>query len=423
MATPEEIFAAATTYTVKVRTYVRHPLLTDTEGTSEGAGFLVDRERGWILTNGHVAAEAPAEIDVRFDGGAFMAVTKLYVDPHLDLAVLKLAPGKVPERAVPAPLGCDKRPATGHPVVAFGHPSGLSFTGTRGIISGQRVRPGADWLQTDTPVSPGNSGGPLISLRSAGVVGISSAKYTGENTENLNFALPIVYACRVLELMAAGRDPSPPELPVVFADYDDDAPGLFVAAVYDDAFAMLEPGDRIVSVAGHAGPVDNSTALLNALRGRAGPVGLRLIRNDALVEAVIPVTPAPALTAMTAVAVSGMVIADSMQVDAAEFNLGRPLMVHDVSSSQLAAARGFQLNDLIVSVDGRPFDDAGTLYTYLKNVALTNADQKSAGQPSAGAGSGRARFLIKRLSNLPRQWYQYRFINLPIDEPVLVNGR
>ncbi|NNL99241.1 MAG: trypsin-like serine protease [Gammaproteobacteria bacterium] len=406
-ATPEEIFAAARTYTVKIRTYVRYPLLTDTEGTSEGAGFLIDRERGWILTNGHVAGEAPSKIDIRFDGSAFTPVRKLYIDPHLDLAVLQIPPGEVPETAGAAPLACDRRPDTGHPVVAFGHPSGLSFTGTRGIISGQRVLPGADWLQTDTPISPGNSGGPLISLRSARVVGISSAKYTGEDTENLNLALPMVYACRVLELLAAGRDPSPPWLPIVFADHDDDAPGLRVAAVYDERFAALRPGDRIISVAGYAGPVDNATALMDALRGRASEVELRLVRDGSLVEATIRIAPHPPVTGVVAVAFSGMVIANSMQVDAAEFNLGAPLMVHDVSGSRLAVARGFELNDVIVSVDGRPFNKPEALFTYLKNRA---------------ARGETPRFLVKRLSVLTRQWYQYRFIDLPIEEPVLVTG-
>ena len=60
-----------------------------------------------------------------------------------------------------AKLKCDGEPAAGRAVIAYGHPWGLDFTATRGIISGTKPRDGEEKLQTDAALNPGNSGGAL----------------------------------------------------------------------------------------------------------------------------------------------------------------------------------------------------------------------------------------------------------------------
>ena len=50
------LFLRAIQYTVKIRTSVEIPFAGDDKGTVEGAGFLVDRERRWLLTNAHVVS-------------------------------------------------------------------------------------------------------------------------------------------------------------------------------------------------------------------------------------------------------------------------------------------------------------------------------------------------------------------------------
>ena len=47
---PEQVFRDAVAYTVKVRTRIETPFIEDERGTSEGAGFVVDAKRGWIMT-------------------------------------------------------------------------------------------------------------------------------------------------------------------------------------------------------------------------------------------------------------------------------------------------------------------------------------------------------------------------------------
>ena len=105
-------------------------------------------------------------------------------------------------------------PPVGHPVGAFGHPWRLQFTGTRGIISGVTSRYRTELLQTDAPINQGNSGGPLISLEDGRIVGINTAGIRG--AQNTNFAVAMKYACRIVELLRAGADPSPPDLGLVF---------------------------------------------------------------------------------------------------------------------------------------------------------------------------------------------------------------
>lgn len=80
-ATDEEIFEHAPAFTVQIRTVVYMPFAGDERSASMGAGFVVDAERGWIMTNVHVAARSPSEIRIRFREGEYHDAEKLYVDP------------------------------------------------------------------------------------------------------------------------------------------------------------------------------------------------------------------------------------------------------------------------------------------------------------------------------------------------------
>ena len=79
-------------YTVKVVTVIDQPFGHEHKGRSSGSGFLVDRERGWIVTNAHVAARSPSRIRINFRDGDPVAATKLHVDALVDLAVERLSP-------------------------------------------------------------------------------------------------------------------------------------------------------------------------------------------------------------------------------------------------------------------------------------------------------------------------------------------
>jgi S1-C subfamily serine protease len=160
-------------------------LFEDEAGNFTGAGFVVDAERGWIVTNAHVVSRSPAKLRVRLRGGPWLPARRVYVDPYLDVAVLAPhQPAKLAGVAA-ARLACDGMPPVGHPVGAFGHPWNLDFTGTRGIVAGASDRFEVGALLTDAPINDGNSGGPLISLVDGRVVGVNTSALDAKSVQNL----------------------------------------------------------------------------------------------------------------------------------------------------------------------------------------------------------------------------------------------
>ncbi len=148
-----------------------------------GTGFVLTQD-GYILTNRHVAIDertrrAPASHAVLFPGKERELPAKLIAyDPVVDLALLK-AEG-VPNLT---PITWAKSAALreGDTVVAAGYPLALSdrrlaggdMTFTFGRLSAHRVFEGAEFLQHDSEVNPGNSGGPLVN-RCGEVVGVNT---------------------------------------------------------------------------------------------------------------------------------------------------------------------------------------------------------------------------------------------------------
>ena len=132
----EQAFEQARQYTAKVVTRVELPFYGDKKGTTIGAGFVVDAGRGWVMTNAHVVARSPSQVKVALLDGDYYVARKIYVDPYIDIAMLEIVDMPAKQGIVAATLDCEDAPAVGHTVGAFGHPWDLSFTGTRGIISG-----------------------------------------------------------------------------------------------------------------------------------------------------------------------------------------------------------------------------------------------------------------------------------------------
>jgi len=127
-------------------------------------------------------------------------------DPKTDLALIRVPPS---DRLNPLPLGDSDAILPGDWVVAIGNPFGLDHTVTVGVVSakGRDIGHGPydDYIQTDAPMNPGNSGGPLLNLRGE-VVGINSAITPDANA--IGFAVPINLAKEILpQLREKGRVP------------------------------------------------------------------------------------------------------------------------------------------------------------------------------------------------------------------------
>ncbi len=407
----ETIFRQAQDYTVKIDATIRQPFVEDKATSGQGAGFLVDRERGWILTNAHVVGLSPAEVKVSFRDGPPLPARKLYVEPSqdFDLAILAVDPQSLPMTAVAARVDCSAAPAVGHPVGAFGHPWGYTYTGTRGIISGDLAE-GKFYLRTDAAINPGNSGGPLISLKTGRVVGINTSRVKAENNQNTNFALPSLYACPVLASLAAGQDPTPPAFPVIFrenpANHQGD--GLVVARSYLPKGALdLRPGDKVMGVVGAAAPLRNPQELQNALRGRGDKVALHVARSGKTFVVAGHLDPAPRLVARKGVAFSGLLIGPASYMDLAELGLQGSLMVHNVAGMTPAAGK-FSRNDLVTAVDGQRFATPEALYAYLNKAA-------TAQRPVA--------IDLFWLANTPSRLFNYARILLPVEDLTLVQDK
>ncbi len=179
--TPAQLFKefAASVVTVSVR----GPL-----GEGGGTGFLLDAA-GTIGTAEHVIAGA-TKIEVKLMDGTIADTVEILVENEPgDLALLRIKAKALP---VPVVLGDSEKVTVGERAVSIGNPLGLEHTLTDGVVSSRRVIEGRKMIQMSTPVSPGNSGGPLFNSRGE-VIGVSTAIYIGGSplAQNLNLATPI----------------------------------------------------------------------------------------------------------------------------------------------------------------------------------------------------------------------------------------
>jgi len=361
----ESVFQDAARYTVKIETTTEYPYDNDSYGTTIGAGFLIDKARGWVLTNRHVAGDAPSVIEVRFRNSNYMLAEKLYLDPQVDLALLQIPLESIPKDAIEAKLECDEKPLMGNAVVIFGHPSGLNFTGTRGIISGTTFVAGNESLQTDAPLSSGNSVGPLISVATGKVVGVSEATFDEENSESLNLTVSIEHACKIVDLIAANRDPSPPLLPVVFMNYDSDAPRLVVAKSYYSDKSLLRIGDVITNVKGSQEVITNIEHLKFQLRGINGSVDLVIVRSGQEIIVTLPVTPHPKLLEQKELTVSGMTLRNYRPIDISERKFDSVVIVVHVSEGSTAYNELFRTWESFYSINGNRVFNTDEIYRAL----------------------------------------------------------
>ena len=59
-----DMLGEAQRFTVKVRGTVVWPFAPEAPGTGSGTGFIIDRKKGWILTNAHVVGRSPSTVEV-----------------------------------------------------------------------------------------------------------------------------------------------------------------------------------------------------------------------------------------------------------------------------------------------------------------------------------------------------------------------
>lgn len=151
-------------------------------GSTQGSGAVISAN-GYIVTNYHVVQGA-SSIKVLTYSGQLHDAAFIGAETTTDLAVLKVN-ANLPK----LDFADSDSVKVGEKVIALGNPGGFDFSVTEGIISAvHRTGPNglSIYLQTDVPVNPGNSGGPLVN-KNGKIVGINNFKITG--FESLAFAI------------------------------------------------------------------------------------------------------------------------------------------------------------------------------------------------------------------------------------------
>ena len=212
-----------------------------------GSGFIISPD-GLILTNAHVVRGAD-EVTVKLTDRREFKAKVLGQDDKTDIAVIKIDAHGLPT----VPLGNSRDLAPGDWVLAIGAPFGFENSVTAGVVSAKNRSLSDEgmvpFIQTDAPVNPGNSGGPLFDA-SGQVVGINSQIYTSTGGyQGLSFAIPIELALRVKDEIVAHGTVEHAKLGVAVQD---------VNQGFADSFKLPKPEGALISTVQQGGPADQA---------------------------------------------------------------------------------------------------------------------------------------------------------------------
>ncbi|KAB0632117.1 DegQ family serine endoprotease [Burkholderia latens] len=340
----------------------------DQPSASLGSGFIVSSD-GYILTNAHVIDGANV-VTVKLTDKREYKAKVVGSDKQSDVAVLKIDASGLPT----VKIGDPAQSKVGQWVVAIGSPYGFDNTVTSGIISAKsRALPDENYtpfIQTDVPVNPGNSGGPLFNLQGE-VIGINSMIYSQTGGfQGLSFAIPINEAIKVKDELVKTGHVSRGRLGVAVQGLNQTLASSFGLPKPDGALvssvdpngpaakAGLQPGDVILAVNGS--PVADSTSLPAQIANLkpGSKADLQVWRDKA--KKSISVT----LGSMTDTKVASN---DGGPVEQGRLGVAvRPLTPQERSATSLshglivqqaagpAASAGIQPGDVILAVNGRP---------------------------------------------------------------------
>jgi S1-C subfamily serine protease len=173
-----------------------------------GSGFVVDTA-GDIVTNFHVI-DGASDLLVSFSDGTTAPARLVGQDPGDDLAVIQVS--RPADQLHPLTLGDSAAVQVGEPVVAIGNPFDLPNSVTSGIVSALgRSRPAPNGrampglLQTDAPVNPGDSGGPLLDANGRVIGVLAQIESPVLGSVGVGFAIPSDSVATVLPKLLVGQ--------------------------------------------------------------------------------------------------------------------------------------------------------------------------------------------------------------------------
>ncbi|MDP9984632.1 S1-C subfamily serine protease [Pseudarthrobacter oxydans] len=255
--------------------------------TSDGIGSgVVYRSDGTIVTDAHVVEDQQKKpftsVRIHFADGSQASATVVGVDDATDVAVLKADRGNLPAAKFSTVL-----PDVGQLAVVIGSPLGLEQTVTAGIISAlHRNMPPSegspqgliDLIQTDAPISPGNSGGAVVNSSSE-IIGLSEAYLPpSSGAVSIGFVTPAATVTDVADQILKSGVATHPVLGIIPTDISPEIATRFglptqsgalvieVAPGGPAAKAGLQPGDIITEL--DAQKIASVTDLLAAVRSK-----------------------------------------------------------------------------------------------------------------------------------------------------------
>ena len=236
-----------------------------------GSGFaynVTSNGTSYLVTNAHVVGDAD-QVVVQFAREDSQVGTVVGTDELADLAVVRV--NETPEYVEELPVS-NQSAEQGRQVAALGNPFGLDETITHGIVSGtNRSMPTTrgysipNVVQTDAPISPGNSGGPLVTCEGV-VVGVNTAGIAAQGAENLGFAVSASLVERIVPsiiengsfqhaYLGVGVAPITP--PLAAANDLNTTDGVYVVTTTrgSPAAGTLQGAERVALVGGMRVPV------------------------------------------------------------------------------------------------------------------------------------------------------------------------
>ena len=328
-----------------------------------GSGVIIDADKGYVVTNNHVVANAD-EILVKLTDGRELVAKKLGADEQSDIALLQVDADRLHDLKI---SNSDEL-RVGDFVVAIGNPFGLSQTVTSGIVSalgrsGLNIGGYEDFIQTDAAINRGNSGGALVNLRGE-LVGINTAIF-GPNGGNvgIGFAIPSNMMKNLVDQIIEFGEVRRGLLGIIGGDVDEGLAEAIESDVNIGAFvnevapgtaaekAGLQAGDIITEING------NNLTGFNELRAKVASLGagaevvLTIVRSGK--EKKVKVT-LDAASPLQAEAKEMHPALEGAELSNAKDNSGNDaIKVVTVAERSPAASIGLREGDFIVGVNRR----------------------------------------------------------------------
>ena len=351
-----------------------------------GSGIIVRRngQTYYVLTNNHVVGDAN-EIVVALNDGKEIPAELVGKDDRKDLALVSFNSS---EPLPLAQLGDSDGVRVGAWAIAVGNPLGYMSSVTMGIVSavGRTGGPAGninDFIQTDTSINQGNSGGALVNIRGE-VIGINTwiASNNSGGSVGLGFAIPINNAKGAIDDFISSGEVNYGWLGVSLIDADRDTlqalglegkRGALAAQVFIDSPADkggIQPGDFITHVDGRE--ARDSTSLSRMVGDiRAGDrAGFTVVRGGQSLDLTVRIEARNNETAAESSKLwPGLVAAPITDALRAAFNLdkdARGLVVAQLVDKSPASVVGLQRGDRITGVNGERVNDLAAFYRVLR---------------------------------------------------------